>query len=91
MKFLNEIDGADKVKQDSQNRFVTDAEKADFHGHANKGVIDKFSEGSGKLLYNGNPVGEEVENLTLTTLTLGNYKINFNAVTDKLEFLYETS
>jgi Cu/Ag efflux protein CusF len=27
-------------------------------------------------------------NLTLTTLTLGNYKINFNSGTNKLEFLY---
>ena len=31
MKFLNEIDGADKVKQDSNNRFVTDVEKASWN------------------------------------------------------------
>ena len=35
MKFLNEIDGADKVKQDSNNRFVTDVEKASWNNKQN--------------------------------------------------------
>ena len=44
---------------------------------------------------NGNRTWATIEtsgspNLTLTTLTLGNYKINFNSGTDKLEFLYVT-
>ena len=32
MKFLNEIDGADKLKEDSENRLVTDTEKAAWNG-----------------------------------------------------------
>jgi hypothetical protein len=39
MKFLSEMDGADKVKQDSQNRFVTDAEKTNWNKVDNK--VDK--------------------------------------------------
>lgn len=35
MKFLNEIDGADKLKQDSNNRLVTDAEKTAWNGKQN--------------------------------------------------------
>lgn len=34
MKFLNKIDGADKVIQDAENRFVTDAEKTAWNGKA---------------------------------------------------------
>ena len=42
MKFLNEIDGADKVKQDSNNRFVTDEEKQEWNNKA-KITIGKYS------------------------------------------------
>jgi hypothetical protein len=34
MKFLNEIDGANKLKQDSNNRLVTDAEKTTWNSKA---------------------------------------------------------
>lgn len=34
MKFLNEIDGADKLKQDSNNRLVTDEEKQEWNNKA---------------------------------------------------------
>lgn len=35
MKFLNEIDGASKVIQDANNRFVTDSEKSTWNGKQN--------------------------------------------------------
>lgn len=34
MKFLNEIDGANKVKEDSEHQFVTAVEKASWNGKA---------------------------------------------------------
>ena len=42
---------------------------------------------------NGNRTWATIEtsgspNLTSTMLTLGNYKLNYNSVSDKLEFLY---
>ena len=40
MKFLNEIDGAKRVKQDSNNRFVTDAEIAKWNDKADKTYVD---------------------------------------------------
>lgn len=40
MKFLNEIDGADKVKQDSNNRFVTDAKINEFDEHLAETATD---------------------------------------------------
>jgi hypothetical protein len=35
LKFLNEIDGANRVKTDATNRFVTDAEKTAWNGKQN--------------------------------------------------------
>ena len=47
----------------------------------------------GTKYLNGNRTWATIEtngppNLTLTMLTLGNYVINYNNVSDKLEFLY---
>jgi len=56
------------------------------HTHTNKVTIDKFTEVSGKPYYDGAEIGGAVPNLTLTELTLGNYKIVFNAVENSLDF-----
>ena len=48
MKFLNEIDGADKLKEDSENRLVTDTEKAAWNGKQNAlstGTTSQFLRG----------------------------------------------
>jgi hypothetical protein len=45
MKFLNEIDGADKLKQDSNNRLVTDAEKANWNSKAETTYVDDKIDG----------------------------------------------
>lgn len=46
MKFLNEIDGADKLKQNSNNRLVTDEEKQEWNNKA-KITIGKTQPNSG--------------------------------------------
>lgn len=56
------------------------------HSHDNKGVIDKFSEVGGKPYYNGAEIGGTVPNLTLTELTLGDWKIT--GTPNSLDFEY---
>lgn len=46
MKFLNKIDGADKVVTDSSNRFVTDTEKNTWSGKADKTELLKITVGT---------------------------------------------
>ena len=61
------------------NSHVTSADKANInkaHTHTNKSVLDKFTENSGTLLYNGEEIGGNNSPLptspTLTTLTISN-------------------
>lgn len=52
MKFLNEIDGADKLKEDSENRLVTDLEKATWNGKQDAlpaGTTSQFLRGDKKF------------------------------------------
>ena len=64
----------------------TPANATNEHTHTNKSTIDKFSEVEGKPFYNGEEIGGAVPNLTLTELTLGNFKILFNEVENSLDF-----
>lgn len=66
MKFLNKIDGAKRLVQDSENRLVTDIEKT---------------------LWNNPETG--APNLTLTELTLGNFKLRFNETKNSLDIIIE--
>jgi hypothetical protein len=57
--------------------------------HANRAVLDLLGETAGALTYNGSPIsGGSAPNLTLTTLTLGNYRISYNSVSNALDFEY---
>lgn len=42
MKILNKLDGAKNVKQDSNNRFVTDAEKSKWNAKAEKADVESM-------------------------------------------------
>jgi len=53
MKFLNEIDGADKLKQDSNNRLVTDAQINEWNSKASNLTLNELVLGGRfKLAYN---------------------------------------
>ena len=61
------------------------------HTHGNISILEKFSEVDNTLLYNDSPIeggGGSVGNLTLDTLTLGNYRIRHNTTEDTLDFEY---
>ena len=84
---------ANMIVETSSKRFVSDEEKAEWndanikkHTHANKSVIDKFTEVDNKLYYNGEEIGGAVPNLTLNELTLGDrFKIVYNDIEDSLD------
>ena len=81
MKFLNEIDGANRVKQDSNNRFVTDAEKATWNNKANKATTlvgygitdgvtyDEHLSLSNLIQENYSPIGHTHSEYSLTSHT----------------------
>ena len=56
MKFLNSIDGASKIITDSNNQFITSAQKAELHTHTNSAVLNNITEVDGELRYNGETV-----------------------------------
>ena len=91
MKFLNEIDGADKVKQDSNNRFVTDVEKASWNNKQNAlgyTPVNKAGDSmTGDLKVNGDIVAakELVVGYNGTTESLQRHKWKYNGSTGYLE------
>ena len=91
MKFLNVIDGADKVKQDSNNRFVTDVEKASWNNKQNAlgyTPVNKAGDTmTGDLKVNGNIVAgkELVVGYNGTTESLQRHKWKYNGSTGYLE------
>lgn len=88
MKILSKLDNTGMIDEVTNKRYVTDAEKTAI-SHSNRTVLDKWGELDGNPTYNGAPIGGgDVENLTLTTLTLGNYKVSHNITNDTLDFEY---
>lgn len=88
MKILSQLTDTGKITEATDKKYVTDAEKTAIT-HSNRTVLDNLSDISGDLAYNGEVLGGNgASNLTLTVLTLGNYKISHNTVTDKLDFEY---
>ena len=70
----------------SEKNKLAGIDLSNLHSHSNKTVIDKFTEVSGELKYDGNAIGGEVENLTSTKLTLGNWEIEEDSTTGNLKF-----
>ena len=87
MKLLSNMDGTSRIVENTDKLFVSSDEKTAIT-HSNRAALDKLGESGGQLTYNGSAIGGSVENLTSTELTLGNYKIRFNAGSNKLEFVY---
>ena len=89
MKFLNNISDSGMINEVTDKRFVSSSEKTAIT-HSNRTIIDNLGDSDGTLTYNGSAVGSgsSVENLTLTTLTLGNYKVSHNIINDALDFEY---
>lgn len=76
------------INEVTDKKFVSDAEKTAIT-HSNRTVLDNLSDIAGDLAYKGEVLGGGgATNLTLTALTLGNYKISHNTITDKLDFEY---
>lgn len=86
MKFLSSISDSSMVDEATDKKFVSDAEKTAIT-HSNREILDKLSEIGGELTYDGEILGG-AQNLTLTALTLGPYKIQFNDVLNTLDFTY---
>ncbi len=83
---------ASMITESTTRRFITDTERTNWndanskkHEHTNKTVIDKFTEVDGKPYYNGEEIGGTVPNLTGTSLTLGNYTLSYNAISNSLD------
>lgn len=88
MKFLSSISDSSMVDEATDKKFVSDAEKTAIT-HSNRTVLDNLSDIAGDLAYNGEVLGGSgAPNLTLTALTLGPYKIQFNDVLNTLDFTY---
>jgi hypothetical protein len=91
MKFLNVIDGADKLKQDSNNRLVTDAEKTAWNGKQDAlgyTPVNKAGDTmTGDLKVNGNIVAgtELIVGYNGTTESLQRHKWKYNGSTGYLE------
>jgi len=49
MKFLNQIDGANRVKQDSQNRFVSDSEKSIWNSKSDTDTVTTINGKTGAI------------------------------------------
>ena len=83
MKFLNEIDGADKVKQDSNNRFVTDAKINEWDNKADKTDIPTKV---GQLENDKNYVTqEELESATYGSMVKSVYDKDDDGIVDIAE------
>ena len=95
MKFLNNIQVFQKVianifERDDGTPVVFE-DDAKLHVHENKEtVLDYLGDQNGTLTYQGFPIegGGGNENLTMTTLTLGNYEIKYNIAEDSIDVIY---
>ena len=100
MKFLNSIDGASKIITDSDNRFVTDAEKQKWDNIDNKAdksqVLTNVPANAvftdTKTTINGKTGAISKDDIVAlgilaqsTTLRLGNFKFVFNEVENSLD------
>lgn len=87
MKLGNNLDNTDRITEGTTKKFVSSTEKTAIT-HSNRTVLDDLSDSNGTLQYKGSSIGGGVSNLTANTLTLGNFQINYNSTTNKLEVLY---
>lgn len=69
MKFLNEIDGASKVIQDANNRFVTDSEKSTWNGKQNAITGGASTITSSNLTTNRALVSDSSGKVTVSSVT----------------------
>src|SRR5574343_136998 len=69
MKFLNEIDGASKVIQDANNRFVTDSEKSTWNGKQNAITGGASTITSSNLTANRALVSDSSGKVTVSSVT----------------------
>jgi hypothetical protein len=78
MKFLNEIDGANRVKQDSNNRFLTAAEKDKLSGieaGAQVNTVTSVAGKTGAVTVSKGDVGlGDVDNLSAASIRSGTTK-----------------
>ena len=77
MKFLNKIDGADKLITDANNRLVTDAQinEWDNKGDMLKAVYDTNNDG----------IVDVAETVIGNEIQLGSYKLVYNSTTNSLD------
>ena len=94
MKFLNNIQVFRKVVAEfferSDGVSVVFEDNSNLHSHSNKQVLDNLGDEAGSLTYQGLPIssGGGNDNLTDTSLVLGNYRIEHNATEDSLDYTY---